>query len=289
MQRRTFLALAAAPAGPAGSWPARLAVMCQLGSTEANARRVLEAAAQAGYQRIQINFAWDKVDQAFLQNLPGWISSAGLHCDTLGAYVNCLAPEVNLMATRASDFLRAIELAPALGAHTLVAWTGSHLPDLMKPDPRNPTAASEDAILKFIEQHLARLQQAKLTLALETYITLACPDAPSLRRLLDRLPPSVGAVLDPPNLTPIARYKDRDQAMREMVKTLGPRIAVVHLKDFKLRPDGQSYDLPGPLGGEMNYPLYLNLVRGLPARIPVVAEHIGPAEFASTRQRLLAL
>lgn len=263
--------------------------MCQLGSKEANARRVIEAAAQAGYQRIQVNFAWDQVDAAFLQNLPGWVRSSGLRCDTLGAYVNCLAPEVNLMSTRESDLLRAIDLAPALGAHTLVGWTGSHLPDLMKPDPRNPTRASEDAIVKFIERHAQRIERAKLALALETYITLACPDATSLRRLLDRLPGFAGAVLDPPNLTPIARYRDRDAAMVEMLKTLGPRIAVAHLKDFKLRADGSSYDLPGPLGGVLNYPLYLKLVRALPSRIPIVAEHIGPDEFASTRQRLLAL
>ncbi len=74
-----------------------------------------------------------------------------------------------------------------------------------------------------------------------------------------------------------------------MFRLLGDRIAAVHLKDFKLRPDGQSYDLPGPLDGEMNYPLYLAHVRELPASVPVVAEHVRPAEFASVRRRLLAL
>lgn len=95
--------------------------------------------------------------------------------------------------------------------------------------------------------------------------------------------------MDPPNLTPVARCGDRDEAMKEMVATLGNRVAVVHLKDFRLKADGQSYDLPGPLGGVMNYPLYLKLVRGLREGVPVVAEHIGPAEFAETRRRLLAM
>ena len=32
----------------------------------------------------------------------------------------------------------------------LVAWTGSHITDLMKPDPRNFTRASEDALVRFL-------------------------------------------------------------------------------------------------------------------------------------------
>jgi sugar phosphate isomerase/epimerase len=193
------------------------------------------------------------------------------------------------MRTREQDFDLAIGMAPALGARNLIAWTGSHLPDLMKPHPANPARASEDAIVRFLEPRLKRLEKASLTLALETYITLACPDAKSLARLLGRLPRSVGAVLDPPNLTPPSRYKQRDRALLEMCRVLGGRIAVVHLKDFKLRPDGQSYDLPGPLDGEMNYPLYLEQVRKLPRSIPVVAEHVAPSEFARVHSRLLAL
>jgi sugar phosphate isomerase/epimerase len=279
----------AAPGAAGPGWAERLGVMCQLGSTEAGARKVIEAAAQAGFRRVQVNFAWDGVDEGFLKGLPGWLSAAGLKCEALGAYVNCLSPGVNLMRTREQDFMRAMEVAPAAGARILVAWTGSHLPDLMKADARNPGRASEDAIVRFIERHLKGLERARLKLALETYITLACPDAVSLRRLLDRLPELVGAVLDPPNLTPVARYGERDEVMKEMVRTLGERVAVAHLKDFRLRADGQSYDLPGPLGGVMNYPLYLKLVRGLKGDVPVVAEHIGSAEFAETRRRLVAM
>ncbi len=157
-------------------WAERLAIMCQLGSKEATAREVLDAAAKAGFQRIQINFEWDRVDGAFLKHLPVWISAAGLQCETLGAYVNCLLPSANLMHTREQDFDLAIGMAPAFGARHLIAWTGSHTLDLMKPHPGNATRGSEDAIVRFLEPRLKRLESASLRLALETYITLACPD-----------------------------------------------------------------------------------------------------------------
>ena len=193
------------------------------------------------------------------------------------------------MSTRRGDFIRALDYAEKVGARRLVAWTGSYVADLMKADDRNFTAGARDAIVRFLEPHLPKLASARLTLALETYITLTCPDAPSLRELLDRLPPSVTAVLDPPNLTPVSRYAERDSVLREMVSTLQGRIGVVHMKDFRLRGDGIGYDLPGPMMGVMNYTLFAKLLRPLPADIPLIAEHLEPAQFGYARRNLLAL
>lgn len=294
MTRRGFsqLMLAAGVAVPAAfahpeGWDERLGVMCQLGSQESEAPHVLEAARQAGFRRVMVNFAWDRVNAGFLRSLPAWLHANELRCDALGAYVNCVSPGTVLMSTRAEDFVRALSYAGELGCRRLVAWTGSRIADLMQADPRNFNQESEDALVRFLEPQSARLSAAGLTLCLESYITLTCPDAVSLRRVLNRLPEFVTAVLDPPNLTPVARFPRRDEVLREMVRTLSGRIGIVHMKDFRLAAGAQGYELPGPLMGEMNYPLFAKLVRELPADIPVVAEHIAPSEFGTTRRKLI--
>lgn len=286
--RRDFLASAAA-AGARTGWAERVGVMCQYGASEKTMREALAAAREAGFRRIQIFFPWDRVETSFLRSLPGWLRAESLQCTVLSAYVNCVAPAALLMNARGEDLPRAIDYAGQIGATHLAAWTGSYSPGLMKADPRNFTPAAADSIVRFLEPHLGRLESARLALALETYMTLACPDAPTLRRLLDRLPPAVGAVLDPPNLTPLERYAGRDAELKEMVEILSDRIALVHLKDFKLARDGNSYELPGPLGGEMNYPLFIERVRTLPASVPVIAEHLSPSQFAAARRKLLPL
>ncbi len=286
MTRRGFLASAALAIR---GWPDRLGIMCQLGAAEGPARRTLAAAREAGFRHVQVNFPWDRVEPGFLRALPAWIRQEGLQCDVLSAYVNCLQPQTVLMATRAEDFARAIGYAGEIGAGRLIAWTGSYSRDLMKRDERNFAPGAQESIVRFLEPHLPRLKDAGLKLALETYITLACPDALSLRSLLDRLPPAVGAVLDPPNLTPPARYAERDRVLREMVRTLRGSVEVVHLKDFRLNADGATYQLPGPMKGEMNYPLFLELIRTLPEDVPVIAEHLAPAQFAEARRGLLGL
>lgn len=278
-------ALAANAADPAE----RLGVMCQFEPRETAARRALEAAAQAGFRQVQVFFDWRKAPDEFTRSLPRWIAAAGLRCPVLGAYINCVEPANLLMNVGYAEFHRILNQAPEFGASVLIAWTGGYGSGLMRADPRNFLPAAEDAIVRFVSRYVKPLEESRLSLALETYITLTCPDAPSLRRVLDRLPPCVTAVLDPPNLTPIARYAQRDAVLQEMMRHLAGRIGVVHLKDFRLAPGGDSYELPGPLGGEMNYPLFLEQVRLLPPAIPAIAEHLRPAEFAAAREKLLPL
>ena len=266
--------------------PDRLGLNCLLDPNETSARRTLNAARQAGFRRIQVYFDWVHVGEAYLRGLPAWVKEEGLQVEVLGAYVNCVAPNILIMGTRAQDLDRAIALAPKLGAKRLTAWTGGYGPQLFTADDRNFTPAASEAILRTLEPRYKRLESHRLRLALESYITLACPDAPSLRRLLDRTPSFINAVFDPPNLTPIALYGKRDEVLREMLTTLKDRVGVVHWKDFRLAKDGKSYDLPGPLGGVMNYSLFLDCVKQLPSDTPIMAEHISPGQYSEFHSKL---
>jgi sugar phosphate isomerase/epimerase len=264
----------------------RLGINCPLESNETGARKTLHAARQAGFRKLQVYFNWVQVNDSYIRALPAWVKAEDLEVEVLGAYVNCVAPDILMMGTRATDLDRAIDLAPVLGAKRMTAWTGGYGPKLFTTDDRNFTPAASDAILRTLEPRFKRLEEQKLLLALESYITLACPDARSLRRLLDRMPPYIKAVFDPPNLTPIASYGRRDEVLREMPITLKDRIGVVHWKDFRLAKDGRSYDLPGPLGGVMNYSLFLSCVKQLPADTPVMVEHISPDQYSEFHSKL---
>ncbi len=267
----------------------RIGIMCNLDVEETASRKVLALAREAGFRRIQVKFPWTRVSDAYIRNLPGWIRSEDLHADALGAYVNCVDPKAVLMDTLPEHLPRAIELAGQLNCKYLVAWTGGYSANMSVADPRNNSSAAEGAIVKFLGGFTGSLDRAGINLALESYITLACPDAVSLRRTLDRLPDCISAVMDPPNLTPVNRFADRDQVLREMFATLLGRIGVVHMKDFRLNPAGDGYILPGPLEGEMNYPLFFELIRALPSTTPLIAEHVPASRFPETRSKLQAI
>ncbi len=95
----------------------------------------------------------------------------------------------------------------------------------------------------------------------------------------------VGLLLDPPNFITPALYPKREEEMRRLFRELGSRIHLAHFKDLKLNAAGTSVDLPGPGGGEMNYPLLVSEIRNLKRPLPCIIEHIQtePAELAKTK------
>jgi len=116
---------------------------------------------------------------------------------------------------------------------------------------------------------------------------MACPDAPSMRAMLKGLPKCFGVVFDPPNMTPLARFGQRDEVLREMARLLKDRVGVVHLKDFTLPPGATRYVMPRAMAGDMNYPLFVKQILALPDSTPLVTEHCKPEEFAEVRRKLL--
>jgi len=289
INRRTFIGSATSAVFTA-PWKAdRLGIVCSSGNDESSARKALAAVRHAGFDLIQLQIPWGKVDDTFLKKMPGWLNREGIRAEVLGAYVNCCEPENVIMDCRRSDFERAIRFAGTIGARRIVAWTGGFGADLMKSDPKNFTPMAEENVCRFVESYTKSLENHGLQLALETYITLTCPDALSLSNLLKRLPRCVGAVMDPPNLTPIDKYEQRDEVLAEMFRLLEDRIALIHLKDFRLAADGRSYQLPGPLQGEMNYRLFIDKIKSLPQQIPIIAEHLAPDRYREARSRLLSL
>ncbi len=86
------------------------------------------------------------------------------------------------------------------------------------------------------------------------------------------------------DITNLSLESEYDEA-----RTLLDRVALVHLKDFRLAPSGTEYELPGPLEGQMNYPLFAELILQLPGGTPIIAEHLPPDRFAQARRKLLPL
>ena len=84
----------------------------------------------------------------------------------------------------------------------------------------------------------------------------------------------VGLLCDPPNFITAALYPNRDAELRRLFALLGERIHLVHLKDMKLSSSGQSVDLPGAGGGEMNYALLGAELRRLNRPLTGIIEHI---------------
>ncbi len=168
--------------------------------------------------------------------------------------------------------------AEMFGCNQFVTWSGSYSPKFGGDDPRNHTPDAVAQLHRAIREIiLPVIQPIGGRVALEPYFphvvgTVAMANEVFAPFRADR----IGLLLDPPNFISPDLYPKRDDELRRSFRELGDRIQMVHLKDMKLNPTGRSVDLPGPGGGEMNYPLLISEIRKLNRPLNCIIEHIQP-------------
>jgi sugar phosphate isomerase/epimerase len=168
-----------------------------------------------------------------------------------------------------------------------VTWSASYSPRFDGAEPRNHTPEAVAQLHRAIrEVVLPILEPIGGRVAFEPYFPHVAGTVELAKEVLAPFPARrVGLLLDPPNFITPALYPKREEELRRLFRELGERIHLVHLKDMKLNATGQSVDLPGPGGGEMNYPLLISEIRKLNRPLPCIIEHIKaePAELTKTK------
>ncbi len=297
ISRRRFLSMMGATVVAAGGLPKsvaseptkdniRLGMMLQ-GDSAADLQEKAKRIAAVGFQRVQLTFFFQPtVDE--LKTLSRTLSGLKLKTVAFGTYFNLFRPDDTgfMKSSRASMQLVAAH-AELFGCKQFVTWSGSYSATFAGDDPRNhaPEAvthlhrAIREVLLPIIEPIGGRV-------ALEPYYPHVAGTVEMAKKVFAPFPTDrIGLLLDPPNFISPELYPTRDDELRRAFRELGDRIQMVHLKDLKLNPSGRSVDLPGPGGGEMNYPLLVSELRKLDRPINGIIEHIKiePAEMSKTK------
>ena len=264
----------------------RLGMMLGGGSNaelQANAATI----AAAGFDRVQVTFSFQPTAQE-LQVLARTLKNLKLETVAFGTYFNLFRPDDTAFMGSSQTAMKAIAAqAELFDCKQFVTWSASYSPQFDGAEPRNHTpeavAQLHGAIRKII---LPILEPIGGRVAFEPYFPHVLGSVKLAKEVLAPFPASrVGVLLDPPNFITSALYPRRDEEMRLLFHELGQRIHLAHFKDLKLNSTGQSVDLPGPGGGEMNYPLMISQIRKLGRPLSCIIEHINtePAQLTKTK------
>ncbi len=297
ISRRRFLGTVGATAAAAGGVTRllanepgkdniRLGMMLQGGSA-AELREKAKAIAAVGFDTVQVTFFFQPTADE-LKMLARTLSELKLKTVAFGTYFNLFRPDdTGFMGASRQTMKLVAAHAELFGCKQFVTWSASYSPQFGGADPRNHTSeavvrthrAIRSILLPIIEPIGGRV-------AFEPYYPHVVGTLELAKEVLapfsaDR----IGLLLDPPNFISPDLYPRREQELRRMFRELGDRIQIVHLKDMKLNPTGRSVDLPGPGGGEMNYPLLISEIRKLHRPMNCIIEHIKaePAEMSKTK------
>ena len=295
ISRRHFLGTMGATAVAAGGLPKlladepakdniRLGMMLQGGSLAEVQQRAKRIAA-VGFKTVQLTFFFQPT-AAELKTIAQTLRNLKLKTVALGTYFNLFRPDAPFLGSNRATMRLAAAHAELFDCKQFVTWSGSYS-DFGGNDPRNHTAEAVAHLHRAIrEVVLPVIEPIGGRVALEPYYPHVLGTLEMAKQVFAPFPVErIGLLLDPPNFISPDLYPKRDDELRRAFRELGDRIQMVHLKDMKLNPTGRSVDLPGPGGGEMNYPLLVSEIRKLNRPLNCIIEHINPelAEMSKTK------
>lgn len=189
----------------------------------------------------------------------------GLDCAVLGCYLNLANPNKEQLDKITHRYMAHIRFASLLGCGVVGTETGAPN-ETYTPVPE---CHSEEAFQTFITNLRPVVEYAEkmgVVIGIEPVYQHIVYDARRARTMLDTIQsPNLQIILDPVNLLDISNYEKAEEVVEEAIELLGPDVAVVHIKDFKVK-DGRLLSVGAGLG-QMNY---TSLMRFMKERKPFI-------------------
>lgn len=205
---------------------------------------------QYGFSHIQ--FA---VRKSFPDSVPEWealspgtaayygdaFRQAGIRIAVLGCYVNIVHSDPAERRRALDAFGTHLRLARDFGAGLVGTETGSVGSGYTEA---NFTEEAFERVVGSVREMVAEAERFGATIGIEAGLNHPMYTAQLTRRLLDLVPsPNLQVILDCANLMRPDNAQEQDTVVAEALELLGSRIAVIHLKDFRLE-DGKIKIVP---------------------------------------------
>ena len=264
----------------------RLGMMLQ-DSSAAGLLKNAKAIAAAGFDTVQVTFFFHPTADE-LKTLAGALKELKLKTAAFGTYFNLFRPnDTAFMRSSIATMKLVAEHAALFDCRQFVTWSASYSPQFRGADPRNHTPEAVAQLQRAIREIvLPVLEPIGGRIAFEPFFPHVVGTLEMAKEVFAPFPASrVGLVLDPPNFISPDLYPKLEEEMRRLFRELGDRIHLAHFKDMKLNEKTQNVDLPGPGGGEMNYPLLISEIRKLGRPLPCIIEHIKPEPVGMSKTK----
>ncbi len=228
-------------------------------------------------------------DEALTPGLAMYIKNvfAENHVDiaVLGCYLNLADPRQESLEKTIHRYMAHIRFASWLGCGVVGTETGAPN-ETYSFTPECHTEEVLQLFLKNVRPVIKYAEQMGVVFAIEPVYRHIVWNPRQARRVLDEIAsPNLQIIFDPVNLLDLANYQDREAVIGEAIELLGPDIAMVHLKDFRIE-DGKMISLGCGLG-EMDYTDILRFMKERKPYIHATLEDTKPENNQQVREFIL--
>ncbi len=173
-------------------------------------------------------------DPAFEEEIRGAFRRTGMDCVLLGCYLNLTHPDPEEREKTREIYYAHLAFGKKIGAWMVGTETPAHpASPLAKDAPR-----SEEAFRFFLDQVrpiVRRAEEEDMTFVIEPVYGHIISTPERAERALEALKSDhVRIILDAVNLLGLGNLDRRDQVIREAMSRLGDRVALMHMKDYRI-------------------------------------------------------
>jgi sugar phosphate isomerase/epimerase len=208
----------------------------------------------------------------------------GVTIGALAAYTNLTHPDPDLRRVNVESFKDRLRWARAFGTDLVATETGTfNRGSEWDADPYNDTEEAWRQLLGVLDECVAVAEDAGAVVCLEAYVENVMGTAARARAAVERYGPQrVRLVMDPNNYFTPALLSRQDEVLRDVFAQVGGYIALAHAKDVRAVPGQRKCALPRAGTGQLNWPLFVELLRGAGFDGALVIEHLKEPEIDET-------
>ena len=202
----------------------------------------------------------------------------------LGCYLNLATPDQEALKKNTEKYKAHIRFASLLGTGVVGTETGA-VNTGYKYEEANHSQEALEIFIKNVKPVIRYAEQMGVIFAIEPVFKHIVCNPKRARYVLDEIAsPNLQIIFDPVNLLDISNYEKRNEIIDEAIELLGSDIAMVHLKDFRVK-DGKMESLAcgtGEMGD--SYERILRFMKERKPYIHATLENTIPENAVATRK-----
>ena len=210
------------------------------------------------------------------------LKARGIHVAVLGCYQNLATPDEAALKDTIDTYKRHIVFASLLGAGVVGTETGACNTEY-RTEPFSFTEEALEIFIKNLRPVVEYAEKLGVIVAIEPVCRHIVNNAKRARKVLDAIDsPNLQIIFDPVNLLDESNYQEYPAIFKEFVEILGPDIATIHAKDFKIENGKLLSCACGT--GQMDYEFLLRYIKEHKPHIHVLLEDTNPSNAQQARQ-----
>ncbi|QJD87145.1 sugar phosphate isomerase/epimerase family protein [Cohnella herbarum] len=243
----------------------------------------LRSVVLSSYPGLDIDF--DRPSKEHCHRIKTAFAQAGIEIAAVSGYSNLLHPDENARKTIHRRFVGSMRLCEGIGASMLCSETGTfHPKNEWEWSPDNVTEQAMEQLVESIRPLAVEAGKHGINLGFEPYVMNVVHSPRRADEFIRRLAMNnVKLVADPAGMLTASTLNTQATFLPDMFRYIAPHIGLVHVEDCRPDPEGHFQWL-GAGEGEIDYPLFMELLIGSGYSGPLILEHLTEERIPESRE-----